>query len=48
MNIKKIIHVKDINIVILKQKMENVFIVPQKNMVDLLAENVLIKKMRMD
>jgi hypothetical protein len=40
MNIKKIINVKCVNKNILKQKKKNVFIVLQKNMVDLLAKNV--------
>ena len=37
---KKIINVKCVNIDILKPKKKNVFIVLQKNMVDLLAKNV--------
>ena len=46
MNIKKKINAKDANMVILKQKKENVFIVLQSNMVDQLAENANIKKMQ--
>ena len=45
MNISKIIHAKDVNMDILKQKQKNVFYAVQKIMEAMLVVNALMKKM---